>query len=116
MPKRRFTEQERADGDRAWRRMSEKAQLFYENTPLARLWKTEDGFFLSLFGEEAAGPFTFEKADNAFAAQQIQNEFLDECDNIADECEAEGHPSHGSNYESRVQALENWYKEQYSFF
>ena len=32
-----------------------------------------------------------------------------ECDEIAEECAAEGHPSHGSNYDLRCEDLWNFY-------
>lgn len=39
------------------------------------------------------------------------NEYLTECEKIAEQCEAEGYPSHGSTYEIRCADLwENYYK------
>ena len=37
--------------------------------------------------------------------KKLQEEFDEECEEIAAECEAEGYPSHGSNYELRVDDL-----------
>lgn len=38
-------------------------------------------------------------------------EYLKECDRIADECEAEGYPACGVNYEIREEALQEKYPE-----
>ena len=35
----------------------------------------------------------------------LQAEFDAECESIAEQCEAEGYPSHGSNYDLRVEQL-----------
>ena len=45
--------------------------------------------------------------------EEILKEFDDECEEIAQLCEEEGYPAHGSNYELRVSDLLDWYKEQY---
>lgn len=37
--------------------------------------------------------------------EKLQKEFDKECDAIAEECASEGYPSHGSNYELRVEDL-----------
>lgn len=37
--------------------------------------------------------------------EELRKEFEEECADIAAECEAEGYPSHGSNYELRVATL-----------
>lgn len=37
--------------------------------------------------------------------------YLADCDMIAEQCEAEGYPSHGSNYELRVADLEQDYPD-----
>ena len=39
------------------------------------------------------------------------NQYLEDCCQIAADCEAEGYPSHGSNYELRVDALEEDYPD-----
>lgn len=45
--------------------------------------------------------------------EEIMKEFNEECEEIAQLCEEEGYPAHGSNYELRVADLTEWYKEQY---
>lgn len=43
---------------------------------------------------------------------QLLEEFKEACERIAQECAEEGYPSHGSNYELRVQDLwDNYYKD-----
>lgn len=44
---------------------------------------------------------------------KLYKAFEDECDEIAQQCEAEGYPANGTNYELRVEALmeEYPYKE-----
>ena len=37
--------------------------------------------------------------------EKLKNAFLRECDRIAEDCEAEGYPSRGSNYDLRVEQL-----------
>lgn len=41
---------------------------------------------------------------------ELYNQFLAECEEIADQCEEEGYPSHGSNYDLRCDDAWNWYK------
>lgn len=43
--------------------------------------------------------------------EDIYNDYLQECDEIAEQCSAEGYPSHGSNYELRVERLRESYPE-----
>lgn len=38
-------------------------------------------------------------------------EYIAECDSISDQCIEEGYPSHGSNYELRVEAIQPDYPE-----
>jgi hypothetical protein len=38
-------------------------------------------------------------------------EYDEECERIAEECAAEGYPSHGSNYDLRVEQLREYYPE-----
>ena len=46
--------------------------------------------------------------------KELFEEYERECDIIAEECEAEGYPSHGSNYDLRCEALwDNHYKWEY---
>lgn len=44
----------------------------------------------------------------------MYDEFLARCDEIADECEAEGYPAHGSNYSLRVENLMREYPDLFS--
>lgn len=45
---------------------------------------------------------------------EIINAYRAECREIAEQCEAEGYPSHGSNYDLRTDGLwENWYADEY---
>ena len=48
---------------------------------------------------------------NMMATEDIRRQFDEECEEIALECEAEGYPSHGSNYELRVERLMESYPE-----
>lgn len=41
----------------------------------------------------------------------IYTEYREKCNAIAEECETEGYPSHGSNYELRVELLQSSYPE-----
>lgn len=43
--------------------------------------------------------------------EDLYKDFLEECEEIAEECVAEGYPSHGSNYELRVERLRESYPE-----
>lgn len=43
---------------------------------------------------------------------ELHEQFLDECDEIALQCEAEGYPAHGSNYELRCADARLYYDEQ----
>ncbi len=42
---------------------------------------------------------------------EVYAEYLAECEAIAEQCEEEGYPSHGSNYELRVSRLRESYPE-----
>ena len=45
---------------------------------------------------------------------EIVNDFRQELREIAEACEEEGYPSHGSNYELRTAGLwDEWYDEEY---
>lgn len=39
--------------------------------------------------------------------------FKEDCEDIAEQCEKEGYPSHGSNYDLRVDNLIKQYQEEY---
>lgn len=43
---------------------------------------------------------------------KLEEQFADECDEIAAQCEAEGYPTHGSNYELRCADARMYYDEQ----
>lgn len=43
---------------------------------------------------------------------KLEEQFADECDEIASQCEDEGYPSHGSNYELRCATARKYYDEQ----
>lgn len=43
--------------------------------------------------------------------EDVYNDYLTECDEISEQCIAEGYPSHGSNYELRVERLRESYPE-----
>lgn len=42
----------------------------------------------------------------------LENQYKEECREIADQCEAEGYPAHGSNYGLRCEAARELYDEQ----
>lgn len=41
--------------------------------------------------------------------------FEEECEEIADECEAEGYPANGSNYDLRCAVARQWYDEELAY-
>lgn len=43
---------------------------------------------------------------------KLEQEYKDECEKIAEQCEAEGYPSNGSNYELRCENARAYYDEQ----
>lgn len=43
---------------------------------------------------------------------KLRVECLKECENIAEQCEEEGYPGHGCNYELRCENIREWYNEQ----
>lgn len=56
-----------------------------------------------------AGVYT--KADiNAIC--ELEKAYLDECHEIAEQCEAEGYPANGSNYDLRCAEARKYYDEQ----
>ena len=57
----------------------------------------------------AAGKLTIEQIDEIC---ELEEAFIEECKEIALECEEEGLPSHGSTYDLRVESLREWYDEQ----
>lgn len=45
---------------------------------------------------------------------KLEAEYEADCERIAAECEEEGYPSHGSNYELRVERLREIYPELFA--
>ncbi len=46
--------------------------------------------------------------------EELMNQFRAECEEIAVECQEEGYPSYGSNYELRCESLwQSFYKDDY---
>ena len=43
--------------------------------------------------------------------EEMYNQFLQDCEDIAEQCREEGYPDHGSNYELRVDQLKLDYPE-----
>ena len=43
--------------------------------------------------------------------EKIYEEYLTRCEAIADQCEADGYPANGSNYDLRVEQLQADYPE-----
>lgn len=43
---------------------------------------------------------------------EIEQNYINECEEIAEECETEGYPAHGSNYELRCADAEKYRDEQ----
>jgi len=46
--------------------------------------------------------------------ENLYNQYLEECDEIAEQCEMEGKPSHGEDYDLRVEVLQSRYPELFS--
>ena len=49
------------------------------------------------------------KAWEEMTEQEKENEFSEICEDIARECEEEGYPAHGENYDLRVAQARAWY-------
>lgn len=43
--------------------------------------------------------------------EEVYDQYLADCEAISRQCEEEGYPSHGANYELRVTQLEQYYPE-----
>ncbi|WP_346991232.1 hypothetical protein [Agathobacter rectalis] len=43
---------------------------------------------------------------------ELEQQYRDECEEIAEQCEAEGYPANGSNYELRCTDARKYYDEQ----
>lgn len=46
---------------------------------------------------------------------ELEKAYQDECQEIAEQCEAEGYPSNGSNYELRCENARAYYDEQIAY-
>ena len=46
--------------------------------------------------------------------EDLYKQYLEECDEIAEQCEEEGYPSHGSNYDLRIENLQKSYPELFA--
>lgn len=54
----------------------------------------------------------FYKKEDIEKICRIESAYLDECEEIAEECELEGYPANGSNYELRCSEARKYYDEQ----
>lgn len=45
----------------------------------------------------------------------LEQQYREECEDIAEQCEAEGYPSNGSNYELRCENARAYYDEQIAY-
>lgn len=45
---------------------------------------------------------------------RLESKYVQECEEIAEQCEEEGYPSHGSNYDLRCENARRYYDEQIS--
>ena len=54
----------------------------------------------------------FYKKEDIKEICEIENAYLEECEEIAEECREEGYPSYGSNYELRCSVARKYYDEQ----
>lgn len=45
---------------------------------------------------------------------RLESEYLQECEECADQCAEEGYPSNGSNYDLRCENARSYYDEQIS--
>lgn len=43
---------------------------------------------------------------------ELEQQYINECQEIAEQCEAEGYPANGSNYELRCAEVRKYYDEQ----
>lgn len=46
---------------------------------------------------------------------ELEKQYREECQEIAEQCEAEGYPSNGSNYELRCENARAYYDEQIAY-
>lgn len=47
--------------------------------------------------------------------EEVRKQFVEDCEEIRRECEAEGYPGRGSNYWLRVERLGEWYQGYYNY-
>lgn len=45
---------------------------------------------------------------------ELEKQYREECKEIAEQCEAEGYPANGSNYELRCAEARKYYDEQFA--
>lgn len=55
----------------------------------------------------------YSKAD-IDAICELEKQYREECQEIAEQCEAEGYPANGSNYELRCSEVRKYYDEQFA--
>lgn len=46
--------------------------------------------------------------------EDLYKQYLEECDEIAEQCEEDGYPAHGSNYDLRIEQLQKSYPELFA--
>ena len=46
---------------------------------------------------------------------ELERQYAEECAEIAEQCEREGHPSNGSNYDLRCESARAYYDEQIAY-
>lgn len=46
---------------------------------------------------------------------RLETEYLEECEKIAEQCETEGYPGNGTNYELRCENARQYYDEQIAY-
>lgn len=59
-----------------------------------------------------AGVYTIEDIEEIC---RLETEYAQECEEIAEQCAAEGYPSNGENYELRCENARCYYDEQIAF-
>lgn len=54
---------------------------------------------------------TLKEWAKANGLEEVYKQYIKEVENIQEQCEREGYPSNGSNYELRVASLQRYYPE-----
>ena len=54
----------------------------------------------------------FYKKEDIEKISRLEAAYIDECEEIADQCELEGYPANGSNYDLRCSEARKYYDEQ----